>query len=113
MIDKLAIRATISSQKMGDWFVNNGTREGIDCWNNVVARTSECLKENQAALDIARAEADTLRAEVKRLRAALRTMVYEATHLSPEEEDLSHWCKFTGDALQAARAALAHGEADQ
>tara|TARA_R110000772_G_C13144651_1_gene424352 strand:+ start:251 stop:538 length:288 start_codon:yes stop_codon:yes gene_type:complete len=57
--------------------------------------------------------ADTLRAEVARLRSALRTMVYEATHLSPEEEDLSHWCKFTGDALQAARAALAHGEADK
>tara|TARA_R110000824_G_scaffold4307_5_gene20632 strand:- start:886 stop:1167 length:282 start_codon:yes stop_codon:yes gene_type:complete len=59
-----------------------------------------------------RAEADTLRAEVARLKAALRTMVYEATHLSPEAEDLSHWCKFTGDALQDARAALGHKEAN-
>tara|TARA_R110000822_G_scaffold274744_1_gene397035 strand:- start:2529 stop:2801 length:273 start_codon:yes stop_codon:yes gene_type:complete len=58
-------------------------------------------------------EADTLRAEVARLRSALRTMVYEATHLSQEEDDVSHWCKFTGDALQAARAALAHKEPNQ
>tara|TARA_R110000782_G_scaffold7051_4_gene23822 strand:- start:1264 stop:1569 length:306 start_codon:yes stop_codon:yes gene_type:complete len=57
--------------------------------------------------------ADTLRAEVARLKAALRTMVYEATHLPQEEDDVSHWCKFTFDALQAARAALAHGETDQ
>ena len=56
---------------------------------------------------------DALQAEVARLKAALRTMVYEATHLSQEEDDLSHWCKFTGDALQAARAALAHGQADK
>jgi uncharacterized membrane protein len=58
-------------------------------------------------------EADTLRAEVARLRVALRTMVYETTHLSPEEDDGSHWCSITADALQAARSALAHREADQ
>lgn len=56
---------------------------------------------------------EELQVEVERLRGALRTMVYETTHLSPEEDDGSHWCSITADALQAARAALAHGEADQ
>jgi hypothetical protein len=51
-----------------------------------------------------------LEAEVERLKAALRTMVYETTHLSPEKDDGSHWCSITADALQAARTALAHGE---
>jgi hypothetical protein len=41
-----------------------------------------------------------------RLREALQTMIYETTHLSPEEDDGSHWCKISRDALSAARAAL-------
>ena len=127
MTDKLAIRATISSQKMGDWFVNNGTREGINCWNNVVARTLECLKENQAALDIARADADTLRAEVARLKAAIEPFADVSEFLASETEGLSDddvfnlklagarflVMTYTAKQFHDARAALAHGEADQ
>jgi hypothetical protein len=162
MTDKLAIRATISSQKMGDWFVNNGTREGINCWNNVVARTLECLKENQAALDIARADADTLRAEVAdchaninkkadfidatinqlaaadeladtlraevaRLKAAIEPFADVSDFLASETEGLSDddvfnlklagarflVMTYTAKQFHDARAALAHGEADQ
>lgn len=41
------------------------------------------------------------------LVAALRVMVYETTHLSRREDDGSHWCKISSDALHKARAALA------
>jgi hypothetical protein len=37
---------------------------------------------------------------------ALRRMVYETTSLSPLEDDGSHWCKISKDALAQARAAL-------
>ena len=49
---------------------------------------------------------DTLRAEVARLRSALQSMVYETTHLSPLQDDGSHWCKISHVALAEARAAL-------
>lgn len=44
--------------------------------------------------------------EVKRLRALLREGVYEATHLSPELPDGSHWAKISKPWLDRARAAL-------
>ena len=37
---------------------------------------------------------------------ALREMIYETTHLSPQEDDGSHWCKISKSALEKARAAL-------
>lgn len=40
------------------------------------------------------------------LKAALALIVYETTHLSPVEEDGSHWCRITGPCLNKARAAL-------
>jgi hypothetical protein len=40
------------------------------------------------------------------MRAALETMVYEATHLSPMEDDGSHKCRISKGALAKARAAL-------
>jgi predicted nuclease with TOPRIM domain len=84
--------------------IADGLRDSIVSRNDLLAELARNVEGRQERID-------TLEAEVARLKAALRTMVYEATHLSQEEEDLSHWCKLTGDALQAARAALAHGEA--
>ena len=43
---------------------------------------------------------------IEALRAALQRMVYETTHLSPMEDDGSHWCKISAEALAQARAAL-------
>ena len=40
------------------------------------------------------------------LKAALREMLYEATHLSPQEDDGSHWAKISKRTLEKARAAL-------
>ena len=40
------------------------------------------------------------------LKAALERMVYETTSLSPLEDDGSHWCRISKDALEDARAAL-------
>ena len=39
---------------------------------------------------------------------ALAEFVYEATHLSPEREDGSHWCKISSECLSNARYVLAH-----
>lgn len=47
-----------------------------------------------------------LREENARLRAALKEAVYEATHLSPQETDGSHWAKMSAAWLTRARAAL-------
>jgi hypothetical protein len=38
---------------------------------------------------------------------ALRRMIYETTHMSPLEDDGSHKCRISKDALAGARAALA------
>tara|TARA_B000000460_G_scaffold248815_2_gene227338 strand:- start:4518 stop:4883 length:366 start_codon:yes stop_codon:yes gene_type:complete len=48
-----------------------------------------------------------LEARVAELERALATMIYEATHLSPEEDDGSHWAKIAREVLAQARAALA------
>ena len=43
---------------------------------------------------------------VAELEAALKQMVYETTSLSALEDDGSHWCRITREALAAARKAL-------
>ena|ERR1700722_5908257 len=40
-----------------------------------------------------------------KLRKALRLMIHESTHLSPMEDDGSHWCRITRESLEQARAA--------
>ena len=47
-----------------------------------------------------------LEAKNARLREALKEAVYQATHLSPMEDDGSHWAKMSGEWLAQARAAL-------
>ena len=43
---------------------------------------------------------------VKALEVALQTFIYETTHLSPIEDDGSHWCKISAECLEKGRAAL-------
>lgn len=43
------------------------------------------------------------------LESALANMLYEVTHLSPQEDDGSHWCKISAEAVRLAREAL-HAE---
>lgn len=44
--------------------------------------------------------------KVGQLKVALERMLYEATHLSAEEEDGSHKCKISKSTLTLARDAL-------
>lgn len=46
-----------------------------------------------------------------RLAEALRTMIYETTHLSPENDDGSHDCRISRPALARSREALAEYDA--
>jgi len=46
------------------------------------------------------------RLEIERLRTALREMIYETTHLSPENDDGSHDCRIRATTLRQAREAL-------
>ncbi len=48
--------------------------------------------------------------EIEKLRAALRELIYETTHLSPQEDDGSHRCTITGETLRKARMALGEKE---
>jgi hypothetical protein len=50
--------------------------------------------------------AQGMQAENARLRWALQRMVYETTHLSPQQDDGSHWCKISHGALAQAREVL-------
>jgi hypothetical protein len=65
------------------------------------------LADEASARDAELAEA---RAEVARLREALRSFVYETTHLSPLEDDGSHWCRISAETLSKGRAALSQGD---
>ena len=47
---------------------------------------------------------------IAELEGVLHVMIYEITHLSPEESDGSHWCKIRKDTLSSARAVLAKGD---
>lgn len=40
------------------------------------------------------------------MEEVLRELMYEITHLSPEEPDGSHWCKVSKATLDKARKAL-------
>ena len=75
----------------------------------VEAERDEAYARELVAADVAVGyleERDHFAREVERLREALRLMIYETTHLSPEEDDGSHWCRISKDALAHARAAL-------
>jgi phage terminase Nu1 subunit (DNA packaging protein) len=52
------------------------------------------------------AQIATLTAERDAARKALKGMVYEVTHLSAENDDGSHNCRISRDALTNARAEL-------
>jgi hypothetical protein len=67
--------------------------EWVGRWNYL----GPCLRPDEAVTALLR--------EVQ-LKAALREMVYEATHLSPQEDDGSHWAKISKRTLDKARAAL-------
>ena len=58
-------------------------------------------------------EITRLTAENERLRALLREAVYEATHLSPQEPDGSHWAKMSAAWLAQARAELTETSDDK
>jgi len=64
------------------------------------------LADYRAAYEESCQQIDSYKAEVARLRSALQSMVYETTHLSPLQDDGSHWCKISHGALAEARAAL-------
>lgn len=55
--------------------------------------------------EIAEQKSD-LKAKALLLRGALAEMVYETTHLSPEEDDGSHWCRISRNCLTKARSTL-------
>ena len=68
-------------------------------------------KAIEAALRIGFAEGqDQAKEEIEKLRAALRELIYEITHLSPQEDDGSHRCTITGETLRKARMALGETE---
>jgi len=43
------------------------------------------------------------------LREALAEFIYETTHLSPVEDDGSHWCRISAECLENGRTALREG----
>lgn len=49
---------------------------------------------------------------IQKAREALREMIYETTHLSPEEADGAHKCIIPARALSNARSALAALDAE-
>lgn len=53
------------------------------------------------------AEVEAALALSARLAEALRTMIYETTHLSPENDDGSHDCRISRPALATSRGVLA------
>jgi len=75
------------------------------------------IGELVAALNEAVNKLDNLRTKYKDsekknacLREALGELIYEVTHLSPQEDDGSHWCRITGRTLKKARAARGEKE---
>jgi len=75
------------------------TMKGGSTWSATAAPTSRCAEgagDNAPALS-----------QDRLLFDALAEFIYEATHLSPEREDRSHWCKISPECLSNARFALA------
>jgi hypothetical protein len=77
----------------------------IDIADKIYAATGLTLGAEEAA-----AIGRMIQAENEKLRAALRELIYETTHLSPQEDDGSHRCTITGETLRKARAALGEKE---
>jgi len=69
---------------------------------------SDCLLSGIAAHEYVRADLcdPTQDERVMALVDALQEFIYETTHLSPIEDDGSHWCKISADCLEKGRAAL-------
>ena len=65
------------------------------------------LKAAEARAEAAESELAALKAELAEAVADLQMFVYETTHLSPIEDDGSHWCKISAECLSNARAFLA------
>lgn len=57
-------------------------------------------------------EAPSPSERVEKLEACLKRAVYETTHLSPLEDDGSHWAKMSGEWLAEARALLSDTEGE-
>jgi len=70
---------------------------------------TDCTLSGVAAYEYVRADLcdPTQDERVKALVDALREFIYETTHLSPLEDDGSHWCKISDDCLETARAFIA------
>lgn len=85
----------------GNTFIDRLASEAADMVYAIMQREEAYLADIKAGT----AELLKLREENKRLREALRVMIYESTHLSPMEDDGSHWCKISREALEQARAA--------
>lgn len=70
---------------------------------------ADCLAHSDAGAPQMYVSADVMDAllsHIRELEGALREMVYETTHLSPQEDDGSHWAKISKAALLKARQAL-------
>lgn len=95
----------------GGWLVFNETKQhNLD---PQYARNGLFDVEWRSAVDNATARAEaaeseltTLRARLAKMEEALTTLVYEVTHLSPEDDRGRHSCYISKDALESARAAL-------
>jgi len=51
-----------------------------------------------------------MKTQADKLADALRRFIYKTTHLSPMEDDGSHWCKIDRETLEIARKTLAEYE---
>ncbi len=107
-----AIRALLPADAPDELAAANALIETLraQCKTQLDAVPGIVASARADALAEGAAERDALRAEVERLQSALRELVYEVTHLSPESEDGSHLSFISGDALRKARAALAQKE---
>ena len=122
----------------GDTHYENGDLKELDHWSGypmwiaqewvylgpvltpdeAAALQKRCEEAERTAIQAAEcharemSRADALQKRVTKLEGALREMVYEATHLSPQNIDGSHWCKISKRTLDKARAAL-EGKKDE
>lgn len=84
-------------QRDADISILEATKEGSTCSTT----TAETFNNGGVASGLARNQE-------RLMFDALAEFVYEATHLSPEREDRSHWCKISPECLANARYVLAH-----
>ena len=74
---------------------------------NTASKLDSAATRYLTRAEAAETERDALKAELAEAVDALQMFVYETTHLSPIEDDGSHWCKISADCLETARAFLA------